>query len=426
MSEYQVLIDKLDEFIRKYYKNELLKGGILFLAFFLIFFLFVLSLEYFGHFNITIRTFLFYAFLAGCIFLFSRYFLSPFLHLYKIGSIINHEQAAQIIGQHFTSIKDKLLNTLQLKENISIGQYNQELLEASINQRIKEIKPLPFADVIDISKNKKNLRYVYVSLGFFLLVLIIFPSFFKEAGTRLIAHNTYFAKPAPFRFHLETKSLKGLAHSDFNIKANVTGMEIPAEAYIDIDGLQYLLDKEGRDKFSYTFRNLNKNFTFRFYADGFYSEDYSFEVEPKPSIVKSQAVLNFPAYLNKKSEKVTNSGDLTVPAGTTIQWQFSSANADYLEIALNNSLQRLEKTDEDYIYSSRVIKSSVFKLYAGNNRSSYKDSISYQVSVIPDLYPEINLEGKKDSAGIYKYYFTGLVKDDYGLKKLSFNLRRLK
>ena len=43
---YQILINKLDEFIRKYYRNQLLKGFLLFIAIFVVLFLLVNGLEY--------------------------------------------------------------------------------------------------------------------------------------------------------------------------------------------------------------------------------------------------------------------------------------------------------------------------------------------------------------------------------------------
>src|SRR3954471_21118992 len=106
---YQLLLEKLDAFIRKYYKNQLLRGGIYTFTLGLGFYLLVATLEYFGHFNTGVRTALFYSFVGGVIFILSKYIFVPLFHLYKIGDIISHEQAAQIIGKHFGEVKDKLL-----------------------------------------------------------------------------------------------------------------------------------------------------------------------------------------------------------------------------------------------------------------------------------------------------------------------------
>ena len=51
----------------------------------------------------------------------------------QLGKRISHEQAAAIIGDHFTDVRDKLLNILQLKQATTEATENQELvLEADV------------------------------------------------------------------------------------------------------------------------------------------------------------------------------------------------------------------------------------------------------------------------------------------------------
>src|SRR5258706_15577954 len=114
MSNYTLLIEKLDAFIRKYYKNQLIRGVIYCVALGLAFYFAVTTLEYFGYFSTTLRTILFYSFIAGNIFIIARYVVISLSYLYRYGKIISHEQAAMIIGRHFPEVQDKLLNVLQL------------------------------------------------------------------------------------------------------------------------------------------------------------------------------------------------------------------------------------------------------------------------------------------------------------------------
>src|SRR5437762_2833520 len=106
VNNYQLLIEKLDAFIRKYYKNQLLRGVIYTFTLVLAFYLLVTASEYFGHFGTTFRTILFYVFVLGNAFVLGKFIVVPLTHLYNIGKIISHEQAAQIIGRHFTEVKD--------------------------------------------------------------------------------------------------------------------------------------------------------------------------------------------------------------------------------------------------------------------------------------------------------------------------------
>ncbi len=152
---YKILIKRLDGFIRKYYKNQLLKGGLYFIAALFIFYLVLTTLEYFGNFGIVVRTVLFYAYLLTNILILIKLVAVPLLKLYRFGRIISHEDAADIIGRHFPEVQDRLLNTLQLKIISEQSTDNIELLQASIDQKILKLKPVPFKLAIDLKKNRK-------------------------------------------------------------------------------------------------------------------------------------------------------------------------------------------------------------------------------------------------------------------------------
>ena len=57
------LLEKLNEFIKKYYLNQLIKGSIYMLSILLIFFLLFSIIEYFSSFGVLGRTFLFWSYI---------------------------------------------------------------------------------------------------------------------------------------------------------------------------------------------------------------------------------------------------------------------------------------------------------------------------------------------------------------------------
>src|SRR5246127_1083208 len=147
-----IIHQKLDEFIRKYYKNQLIRGLIYSVGLVLLFYIGVSTLEYFAEFSTTIRTVLFYSFILTCIYVLGKYIAIPLLKLNSFGSIISYNQAASIIGSHFTNVQDKLLNVLQL-QSAEQNTASVELLNAGINQKIGELKPVPFTAAIDLNEN---------------------------------------------------------------------------------------------------------------------------------------------------------------------------------------------------------------------------------------------------------------------------------
>src|SRR5690554_5781253 len=114
MNSIDLIYSKLEQFIRKYYTNQLIKGTIFFIGLGLIYFLFTLFIEYFLWLKPLGRTVLFWLFIVVELFLFFRFICFPIFKLFKIQKGISYDQASKIIGNHFKEVDDTLTNFLQL------------------------------------------------------------------------------------------------------------------------------------------------------------------------------------------------------------------------------------------------------------------------------------------------------------------------
>lgn len=424
-NDYQSLIKKLDGFIRKYYKNQLLRGLIYSTGLVLLFFISVTVLEYYAHFNTAIRTILFYSFIVASGFISVKYIVIPLSKLYKLGQLISYEEAANIIGKHFTNVQDKLLNTLQLQEqstNSELQTPNSQLITASINQKIKELKPIEFTSAIDLSENKKYLKYALIPVLLIAVILFSAPSIIRDGTNRLVQHADFFEKESPFQFVITNSDLTTVTQQDFELKVNLTGDEVPDNVYVEINGNEYKLEKENIVNFNYLFKNVQKNTSFHLSADGFKSKEYELVALPNPVLLNFDIALGYPKYLNKKDEIVKNTGDLVVPAGTKVSWSFNTKNTDQLRINFNDTSFAVSPVSANsFNYSTRLFKDKIYSVSTANQFLKNKDSVTYIINVIPDAYPQINVEEKKDTTSTKRIYFRGEVKDDYGFNKLTFN-----
>lgn len=423
---YKILILKLDEFIRKFYRNQLIKGGLYSLAALLIFYVTIALLEYLGHFGTLMRSIMFYTFISVNLAIIIYYFIIPLLKLYNIGRVISHEQAASIIGRHFTDVQDKLLNTLQLKKLEDENPQNTALIRASIDQRIFQLKPIPFISAIDFKSNRKYIKYAAIPLLLIVLLLFAAPSLITDPTNRLIHHGTYFEKEAPFQFMVINSKLEAVQQEDFLLNIKMAGNEIPENTFIEVDGNQYQLVKDNTVNFHYTFKNLQKDVHFQLYADGFYSKEYTVTVLPKPIILNFDVSLSYPSYIGKTNESLQNTGDLVVPEGTEIRWHFITKDTRTIALRFKDkSINTANKGENSYSYSTIFKSSQNYSIIPSNEHLTNKDSLVYTISVISDAYPTIKVLEDKDSVIENRHYFKGMIKDDYGFKGLTFNYRKL-
>lgn len=423
---YVYLINKIDGFIRKYYLNKVVKGSILLASSFLAAYLIFTFAEYWGRFDPAIRSILFYTFITGNTFVLAAYIILPLLAYFRLGNTISHEQASAIIGRHFTPVKDKLLNTLQLKKLSELNSEQRSLIDASINQKVAELRPVPFTSAIHIYENRKYLKYLLAPLAIIIIVFFAAPSILSESTERLINHNKRFVKKAPFSFEIINEQLSVVQGSDFTLLVKLTGNEIPDEIYLE-DGLNtFKLEKDNIIRFKYTFRNLQKNKKIILKAGEFRSEDYILEVKAKPTLLDFDVLIEYPAYINKSNEKFENTGDLTVPEGSRIRWKFRAQNSDQIDMVMDKKSFLLKESGENlFNFSFKALKNLSYSIRPVNSEVTQSERVSYELRVIPDLLPVIDVNERADSVSSRLLYFVGQASDDHGFSKLNFNYRVL-
>ncbi|MBD3748429.1 MAG: hypothetical protein IE931_02935 [Sphingobacteriales bacterium] len=424
---YSDLLHKIDEFIRKYYLNKVVRGVIWLVGIFIGCYLFTITAEYFGYFSPSVKTILFYSFLGSQLILSWILVLRHFINYLKLGKIISHEQASEIIGLHFPEINDKLINTLQLKKLSEENSAQKALIEASINQRIAAFQPIPFVAAIKIGENKKYLRYTLLPVAAAVIIAFSAPSILTDGTTRFIHHDVFYKKKAPFNFEIQNAKLEAVQGDDFTLKVKMTGNEIPQDIYIE-DGVNtFKLDKKDIINFSYSFKNLQKDKKFRLLAGEFSSDEYQLIVKNKPALLSYQVQLIYPSYLHKNNEILANPGDLTLPAGTLLKWTFKTEYVSNFDFQLNHQSSVLTPKEQDlYSHQARILKNSTYSLLLQNEDKSGKDSIAYHLNVIADEYPKIEVNTKPDSTNSRVVYFIGKASDDYGLSSLNFHYQILK
>jgi hypothetical protein len=96
---YQLLIEKLDNFIRKYYVNQVIRGVLYSLGLILALFLIISVLEYYMYYPTSTRKILFFSFVGISGIALISWVIIPLMHYFRLGKVISHENAASIIGE---------------------------------------------------------------------------------------------------------------------------------------------------------------------------------------------------------------------------------------------------------------------------------------------------------------------------------------
>ncbi|WP_292892078.1 hypothetical protein [Nonlabens sp.] len=414
MTNFEIIEQKLQRFISKYYRNALIRGVILFAALGLLYFLVTVVIEYFLWLNPLGRTILFGLFMIMELFLLIRFVGVPLARLWKLSRGINFRDASTIIGAHFPEVSDKLINVLQLHQNGG----DDELTWASINQKSEDLKPIPFSLAIDYKKNKKFLPYLAIP------VAIIAGLFFTgnnevltDGAKRVADFNNEYIPPAPFTFSVINKELTTLQRRDFKLQVQVSGRKIPENVSINYNDQTYFLTPEAPGTFSFIFSKPLEAIQFQLIANEVMSKKYVLNVDDVPVINGFELFLNYPPHTGKADEKLASTGNAIVPQGTQITWTLNATKTTHVGFNTQEDRNRFKEVDGSFTFAKAVMQPFKYAISTSNDYIKEYETLNFKIDVVKDEYPELDVEMKRDSIESDVMYFKGQVADDYGIRK---------
>ena len=414
--------EKIAAFRKKYYLNLFLRGTILSLTLLLAYFLLASLIEYNLWLGKGIRLSLFIVFfgiVGYCLFRFLRAPLTWWLS----GSGIGKEQSAKMIGQHFPTIQDRLLNFVQLS---SITTNRSVLVEASLEQKALVFQSLSFDSIIDLRENKRYLKYLSIPFAVFAVLFIINQKIFTQSTDRIIHFNQEFSPQAPFRFIVQNQKLIAFPNEDFVLQVSLEGEAIPDAAYLIAGPLRLKMESMNAGAFSYLFEKLQQDFSFQIEAAGFYSNPFTIKMVNRPELLNLNVQLQFPRYIGRPSQQLTNAGNLEIPEGTRIKWNLKAANTQSASILLisGNGPEAMQQIDNQlFEYGKNFFNPDEYSIVLENENSKNKDRLAYRVDVIKDQYPSIVVDHLKDSVLFKSIVLAGNIQDDYGLSQLDLHFQ---
>lgn len=419
--DFNILVNKLKSFRLKYYVFQLSRGVILTGLVFIVLFTVFSIVEYEVYLASGIRKTGLFGGSLFCGLIFVWFVLVPLLKMFSLLKPIDIKSSTVLIQKHFPEIKDRLLNIIELSENKE-EQYSNEILFASIDQKIKDIKVYNFGDAIQY----KDIRNITLFLVFSIFVsggIYFFnKNIYTASAERILHYNHTFIKPAPYQFKLVNTSLKAKKGESFKIAVTAEGDEIPQLVYINIGGNNYLMKTNSIGNYEFEMDAVINGVEFYFTDLKHHSETYLLELLPKPAIVNFTAEVNSPAYTRIEHQVFNNIGDFKLVNGSKLKWSFKGIDVDSLFVQFNDSVKVYADRREDLFHLERSFtKSTNYNVFVKNKSTETELALSYFIEVIPDNYPEIEVVAIQDSIKVTRFFYKGIIGDDYGFQSLNFH-----
>ena len=414
MNAYNNIIAKLEQFIKRFYTKQLIKGIFLFLTLGTLFWMAITYFEYVLWLSESWRLTLFILFLVVELYLLYRYIAVPVLYLFKIRDGIDKRAASQLIGKHFPNVDDKLLNLLELSEN----QEKSDLLMASIEQRSSNLGPVPFAEAVNFKDSYKYAKYILIPVVLFAFIWITgdVVSFFNS-HQRVMHYDMAYERPAPFSFQVMNKKLEVLDNQSLTIQVKTVGEVRPDNVQMIVNGEELLMQRRG-EFYEYRFEAPVPETSFYLTANGWNSRSYSINSYRTPTLVDFALELEYPKYLNLIPEVITGTGNAEVPEGTKVTWKIQGNHVDEIKMIAADSSLLFNREDNVFSNSKRLFNDFDYELSTSNERVQGFEKLAYHLNVIKDAKATVQVDQVLDSLNPNQSYFTGQAVDDHGLKEI--------
>ncbi|MGF7137921.1 coiled-coil domain-containing protein [Roseimarinus sediminis] len=414
---YLIIEKRILKFVKKYYLNKVVKGLLFSIIIAIILTLLAVFTELFFYFSSYEKKIILTLYLTGISFTIVYGVLWPLLGFFGIGNTIKTEKINELIVEHFPDIKDQLLNIIELNNQANENNYSNELIIASIDQKISSIKHFDFNEAISL---KEHRRFLWVLFGFIassILLVMFMPSNLKSSASRLLAYNVEFEKPSPYQFILLNEALTAGKGDNYNIRVKVDSDKEFTEVLLGYGDNQFMMKKDSLNIYSYELTSVNNDVHFNFSVGEFHSKKYTLEVLPKPVLAGFDIEVKKPAYTGLKNEVFNNVTEIIVPHGSKLAFSFQTFYTDTLFLS---AADQSSSVVQPFNHELTVYNNALYSIGVQNKYFESANLLSVNVELIPDDYPAIDVDMLIDSMEFTRSYFKGIIADDYGISNLNF------
>lgn len=426
---YRDIIARLEKLVRKEYSLFASVGLLATVIWILILLTTFSALEAVFHFGVAVRTVMFFIFLILSVSALTGMFIFPALKYFNFFRRTDYFRVSQKAGTHFPSVKDDLLNAMQLISGEGKGKYSPALIDAAFLDVYNKTKDIRFESIVDFGKARQLLKYLAGTLTISAMLFIFIPSL-RAAETRLANFSEAFVSPPKFTFVIEPGNTTIAKGENVPVKIKING-PVPLNVSLGIKGAEQTkyemhgLSRDSSGYYYYPVKSVRNSFRYFASADGINSSRYTVEVIDPPVVKTLEAEINPPGYSRLPRAVQKDNGNVSALKGSSVGIEISSTKElKRALIVFGDSTEILLKiSGAEAKGSFRIKKDESYRIILRDKEGNENPApITYTVKALPDAYPVIEMIAPGDNIMLpndNRVAILSKIGDDYGFTKLQ-------
>jgi hypothetical protein len=340
------------------------------------------------------------------------YIVYPLAQRMGIIKGLDYKKASALIAEKHENIEDRIVNIIELNQEKDI---NNPLFDEAINQKADNIKWYNFNQAVSV----KRLMRLLVTATLTVLVIagfsLIWPEFVKEGYKSVVQYKKAISK-SEIKFRILNRELEVESGKDITIEFEVISQNEILSAEIKAGNKRSTIRKN-QDRFRHTFFAVNNPIGFTIGAEGQESEMYRLEVLRRPEIAGMKIEILPPSYTGLEQILEESDGNLEIPSGSTVIWHLRTVFTDSVCLIFNDTV-RIQVSNGQISYKKALTQDSYYKIVC-SNANGLNTKYEYEMIVVGDLFPEIEVHEIVDSLKPDQVYIAGIIEDDFGFNRLE-------
>ncbi|MBN1398220.1 MAG: hypothetical protein JXA06_09350 [Bacteroidetes bacterium] len=394
-------------------------------------------------FSSSARTVIFIISVLLIVFTGSWMVVRPFLQFIGIMPSIADDKTAVMIGEFFPSIKDRLLNFLQLAKSAGSGTmfYSKELADAALENFAEEINSLNFSDSVKTNHLSRKYKQLGAVIGMMIVLFLLFPDAISGAAGRLIHFKQEYLQPPRYQINLFPGDREILKGENADIKAEIKTLIPVFNSHPD--EITFFRQQEGQDNFeeirvksdsggifNTTFQTVRT--TTKYYAQYADAESrhHVLTVFDRPLIRSFRIRLDYPAYTKIPARLLDEYiGDVEALQGTRVTVTgTASKNLKEGVIHFGDKNKLMLSTKRDKFSASFTLSGdNSYSIHVTDEQGlSNADPVIYRLSAAADEFPSVEIIEPGRNMDIAENREIQLVlraKDDFGFSAMRLGHR---
>jgi len=344
---------------------------------------------------------------------------------------VTDEQVALYLEEHHPSLEASLVSAVDASGGVESDQRSRVLVRRIVADAIEQCQRVDAARAADRSPLRTYSGVSLAALAVAALVLLVGPSYFRDAAAALLRLSQGLEAASPYRIDVKPGTTRVSRGSDQTVTARLTGFTAGEATLVSRSGqeetyarLPMVASADGT--FEAMLFDVAGDVEYYIEAAGVRSSHFHLTALDLPYVKRLSFEYVYPAHTGLAPERIEDGGDIAVLAGTEVRLRAETTMpANGGRVWLDDKTEvALTRQSDSSLTGSFVVKADGFYRIEldGPSGDTFAGSPQYTIDALLDREPSITFTKPRrdlNATPLEEVFVEAQAEDDFGVRDMQ-------